>query len=370
MKASAAFLAVAALLSQGVFGLPCQDPSTCGKKVARADEPILAFPGAEGFGRFATGGRTGKVYKVTNLNDSGEGSLRDAVSQPNRIVVFDVGGIIKINARIVVSKNIYIAGQTAPGGGITVYGNGFSLSNANDAIVRYIRIRMGKGGDSGKDAVTIASGERILVDHKNNVVYNWGGGGGYIAGDSSGPSAANIKNNYFISGPSTSVTAFTRGNANFKGYVENNFYDSNRDGVLNGAALCVSTSCYSNMAIQTTPFDYPGPAIALKPEDAVKHVIAKVGASLVRDSVDKALIAELESYGKTGKLISDEASVGGVGEIEAGTPKKDTDGDGIPDDYESANGLDPNDASDGMKIGAGGYTNLEIYVNSLVSSVY
>ncbi|TEA19743.1 putative pectate lyase C [Colletotrichum sidae] len=314
MKASAAFLAVATLLSQGVFGLPCQDPSTCGKKVARADEPILAFPGAEGFGRFATGGRTGKVYKVTNLNDSGEGSLRDAVSQPNRIVVFDVGGVIKIDARIVVSKNIYIA--------------------------------------------------------ENNVVYNWGGGGGYIAGDSSGPSAANIKNNYFISGPSTSVTAFTRGNANFKGYVENNFYDSNRDGVLNGAALCVSTSCYSNMAIQTTPFDYPGPAIALKPEDAVKHVIAKVGASLVRDSVDKVLIAELESYGKTGKLISDEASVGGVGEIEAGTPKKDTDGDGIPDEYESANGLDPNDASDGMKIGAGGYTNLEIYVNSLVPSVY
>jgi hypothetical protein len=94
----------------------------------------LAFPGAEGFGRYAVGGRQGEVYKVTNLkyaddsfpvymkclmksnSDSGTGSLRDAVSKPNRIVVFDVGGVIKISERIVVSKNIYIAGQTAPGG--------------------------------------------------------------------------------------------------------------------------------------------------------------------------------------------------------------------------------------------------------------
>lgn len=75
----------------------------------------LAFPGAEGMGQNAVGGREGEVYKVTNLNDSGEGSLRDAVSQPNRIVVFEVGGVIEISDRIVVESNIYIAGQTAPG---------------------------------------------------------------------------------------------------------------------------------------------------------------------------------------------------------------------------------------------------------------
>ncbi|MDN3669468.1 hypothetical protein QWY93_09005 [Echinicola jeungdonensis] len=73
----------------------------------------LAFPGAEGFGRYATGGRGGEVYKVTNLNDEGLGSFRDAVSQPNRTVIFEVGGVIRINSRIVVSKNITIAGQTA-----------------------------------------------------------------------------------------------------------------------------------------------------------------------------------------------------------------------------------------------------------------
>ncbi|KAI8310722.1 putative pectate lyase C [Colletotrichum sp. SAR11_59] len=443
MKASISLLAAAATLAAA---LPCQDPSAgCGvtgwtgsRIAARAD--VLAFPGAEGFGRYSVGGRTGSVYKVTNLNDSGTGSLRDAVSQANRIVVFDVGGVIKISSRIVVSKNIYIAGQTAPGGGITVYGNGFSWSNANNAIVRYIRIRMGKGGDSGKDAITIADGNNMIFDHvsvswgrdetfsingevsnvtisdsiiaqglethscgglmqtntggvslfrnayidnktrnpkvkgvndfQNNVVYNWGGGGGYIAGDSDGASYANIINNYFISGPSTSVTAFTRGNANFHGYVKNNFYDSNKDGVLNGAALCESTTCYSDMAIQTTAFAYPAPAKLLSPADAVTHVSAKVGASIARDAVDAALVKQIASYGKSGALISDEATMGGVGTIEAGTAKKDTDGDGIPDEYETASGLNANDKSDGMKIGAGGYTNLEIYVNSLAPAVY
>ena len=88
--------------------------------------PDVVFPGAEGFGRFATGGRCGDVYIVTNLNDSGSGSFLDAVSQPNRIVVFEVGGIIHISSRIVVSQNITIAGQTAPGDGIVIYGNGVS----------------------------------------------------------------------------------------------------------------------------------------------------------------------------------------------------------------------------------------------------
>ncbi|EFQ33900.1 pectate lyase [Colletotrichum graminicola M1.001] len=450
MKVSAVLLAAAALFYQGAAAQPCKDASaSCGavrwgdatpaKVAARADSIPLAFPGAEGFGRNAVGGRTGKVYKVTNLSDSGPGSLRDAVSQPNRIVVFDVGGVIKISSRIVVSKNIYIAGQTAPGGGITVYGNGFSWSNANDAIVRHIRIRMGKGGDSGKDAITIADGKNLIFDHvsvswgreetfsisgdvtnvtvsdsiiaqglethscgglmqtdggvslfrnlyidnktrnpkvkgvndfQNNVVYNWGSGGGYIAGDSAGASYANIVNNYFISGPSTSVAAFTRGNANFRGYVRDNFYDSNRDGALNGAALCVSATCYSDLAIQTAPFAYPPPAKLLAPAAAVAHVSARAGASISRDAVDAALLKELQSYGKSGKLISDEASAGGVGTVAPGTAKRDTDGDGIPDEWETANGLNPNDASDGMKIGAGGYANLEIYVNSLAPAVY
>jgi hypothetical protein len=85
-----------------------------------AEAQVLAFPEAEGFGRFATGARTNlaaaNVYHVANLNDSGPGSFRDAVSQPNRFVVFDVGGIININSVVPVASNITIAGQTAPGG--------------------------------------------------------------------------------------------------------------------------------------------------------------------------------------------------------------------------------------------------------------
>lgn len=131
----------------------------------------LAFPTAEGFGRFATGARGGDVYHVTNLNDSGPGSFRDAVSQPNRTVVFEVGGVIRIGERFAIAPNTYIAGQTAPGDGVVIYGNGLSFSNSHNAIVRYLRIRMGKVGSSGKDAVTIAEGSNMIFDH---ISVSWG----------------------------------------------------------------------------------------------------------------------------------------------------------------------------------------------------
>ena len=136
-----------------------------------AAQSQLAFPGAAGFGRFATGGRGGTVYHVTNLNDSGSGSLRDAVSSPNRIVVFDVSGVIRLQSRLIFSHHLYVAGQTAPGEGITVYGNGVSFSGANNTIVRYMRFRMGANGDSGKDAAGIANGTCMIFDH---VSVSWG----------------------------------------------------------------------------------------------------------------------------------------------------------------------------------------------------
>lgn len=132
----------------------------------------LAFPGAEGFGRFTSGGRGGTVYHVTNLDDSGPGSFRDAVSQPNRTVVFDTAGVINLVERVVIQKNITIAGQTAPGDGITLYGNGIALnSSSGNNIIRYIRIRMGVNGDYGKDAIGISEGQNYILDH---VSVSWG----------------------------------------------------------------------------------------------------------------------------------------------------------------------------------------------------
>lgn len=123
---------------------------------------IVAFPGAEGFGANAIGGRAGEVFVVTNLNDAGAGSLRDGLSKPNRVITFAVGGTIKLESRLVCPKSTTILGQTAPGDGIATYGDGWSFSNADESIVRYVRIRMGKGGTSGKDAATLAEGSNMV----------------------------------------------------------------------------------------------------------------------------------------------------------------------------------------------------------------
>lgn len=129
----------------------------------------IAFPGAEGFGRFASGGRGGTVYHVTNLNDTGDGSFRDAVSQRGRTIVFDVSGVIRIKEKIAAASDITIAGQTAPGIGITVYGN--SVSFGGNSIIRYIRFR--GSIDMPKGACTVIADDLkdIIFDH---VSIEWG----------------------------------------------------------------------------------------------------------------------------------------------------------------------------------------------------
>src|ERR1017187_1742444 len=118
----------------------------------------LAFSGAEGFGQFASGGRGGETVHVTTLDDAGAGSFRDAVSKPNRIVVFDVGGIIRLKSNVAVSSRITLAGQTAPGDGIMLYGRSVSFSGQSNVVVRYLRFREGIAGDKGKCSVNLSNG--------------------------------------------------------------------------------------------------------------------------------------------------------------------------------------------------------------------
>jgi hypothetical protein len=126
----------------------------------------VAFPGAEGAGRFALGGRGGAVLRVTNLDDSGPGSLRAAVEADGpRTVVFDIGGTIRLTSPLRIREpRITIAGQTAPGGGITLRGHPLIVS-ADDVVVRYVRSRLGDEDGVEADAVTIDRGQRIILDH-------------------------------------------------------------------------------------------------------------------------------------------------------------------------------------------------------------
>lgn len=404
----------------------------------------LAFPGAEGFGKYATGGRGGSVYHVTNLNDSGSGSFRDAVSRSNRIVVFDVAGVIKINSGIVVSSNIYIAGQTAPGEGITIYGNRVSFSGANNTICRYVRFRMGVIGDSGRDAMGISNGANMIFDHisvswgrdetfsinwdgkgtepaditiqnsiishglllhsaggliqtgggvtlyrnlyannstrnnkvkgvnqyVNNIVYNWKNGGYIMGGDSEGSSYANVESNYFIKGPDKGDTPIGGGNSNFNIYADDNWFDNNLDGDLNG--YLIPRNQYSGgPTFQEQPYNYPV-VPKLTANELLDELLPSVGASLpYRDHADFYVVDEVKSYGIKGELISNESTLP-IGapttwNLWGGNSRVDTDKDGMPDEWEEANGTDKN-VNDAMVIATNGYANIENYINGITEA--
>ncbi len=138
----------------------------------------LAFPTAEGYGRFARGGQGGKVIHVTNLNDDGEGSLRWALCDPQwqtddwkgvpRIIVFDVGGVITLNDTLCIPDNagsVYIAGQTAPGDGITLTTYDFGAMGTSDVIIRDVRTRVGDDNGSSHGGMGLSSCNHTIIDH-------------------------------------------------------------------------------------------------------------------------------------------------------------------------------------------------------------
>ena len=402
-----------------------------------AEAQQLAFPGAQGWGRFATGGRKGSFYHVTNLHDSGSGSLRDAVSQPNRILVFDVAGVIYLNSRLVFSKNLYVAGQTAPGEGVTVYGDGVSFSGADNLIVRYMRFRMGAVGSKDKDCAGISNGQNMIFDHcsfawgqdenfsinwdnkgsapsnitlmnsivgqglmthsagglmqadnitiyrvllvdnstrnfkvkgvnqyVNNLVYNWKNAAYNMGGDSEGTSYCNIENNLFINGPAVGGNGLTGGNANFHFYGNDNWQDSNRDGLLNPSLFTGD----GGGDRQTAPYAYPE-LEKWAGNSLVENLLPEVGASLpYRDLADCYMVDEVLSFGKKGKLITNEnelpIGVPTSWNLFKGEKRVDTDGDGMPDEWENAHGTNAN-ANDAMTIAENGYANIENYVNGI-----
>jgi autotransporter-associated beta strand protein len=399
----------------------------------------LAFPGAAGWGRFAVGGRYGSIYHVTNLNDSGTGSLREAVSASNRIIVFDVSGVIRISSRMVFSSNLYVAGQTAPGEGIIVYGDGVSFSSASNIIVRYMRFRMGKGGTSGKDCAGVANGTNMIFDHcsfswgldetfsinpdnkgdlhsitlsncvigqgllthsaggliqadsitlyrnlycdnstrnnkikginqyVNNVVYDWNNGCYLMGGDSEGSSYVNTTNNLFINGPAGGGNAITSGNSDFHIYAEDNWQDRDRDGVFNPYEI-PHDEYSGGPTFASTPYDYPVLPVC-KAVQLVDSILPTVGASLpYRDQADCYMVHEVKSFGTEGAILSNEGQTP-IGAptawgVKSFTKPVDTDGDGIPDAWETAHGTNPA-VNDAMTIAANGYVNIENYVNSL-----
>jgi autotransporter-associated beta strand protein len=414
----------------------------CYAQVAAAHAQVLAFPEAEGFGRYTTGARTNlaaaSVYHVTNLNDSGSGSFRDAVSQSNRFVVFDVGGIINANSVVTVASNITIAGQTAPGG-ITLYNNRISFTSSNNLISRFFAVR--KGTTSGReDSASIARGTNMIFDHMsitwgvdanfdinpdsgyvidnitiqnsiigqgldnvghstgglmqpgsggsvsvikslytdnvtrnpkvrdenefiNNVVYGWQSNG-YIMGDTSGSSWANVEGNYFIEGPIDGSGPFNSGTPTFNIYANDNWVDTNRNGTLDGTLV----TSYPGSTVVGARHAFPTTA-SMTAQEAVDYVTANAGPSIIRDAVDSRMMQEVASYGLVGGVIERESDLfPGYGTnstyLNPRARLTDADHDGMADNWELSRGLNPANATDWKGLN-GGYTRLEEYVNEL-----
>lgn len=398
---------------------------------AQANSQQLAFPGAEGFGAYATGGRGGTVVHVTNLNASGPGSLADAVSQPNRTVVFDVGGVIDITGQnLTIASNLTIAGQTAPGEGITIYGGRVIMSNSSNVIMRYIRMRGSISMPEDKCTLTMDYCDNVILDHcsiswgrwdnvhikdannityqnciisegiepqrfgaitdgtrnwtishclwtnnksrnpkmkcylqyYNNVVYNYGIG--IVGGHSAADNYQDVMNNYFITGPSSgsSNKYFDQWTETDHLYSTGNYTDDNRDGKLNGRLI---TDYNGATPMQQPNLKCQAPMNLEPAEDAFYAVMEHAGASRVRDSHDLRIIEQLASLGTKGAFIANEQDVGGIGTLAGADAPADSDGDGMPDEWEKANGTDPDKADANGDTDGNGYTNIEDYVNSL-----
>ena len=459
------------------------------------DGVIRAFPGAEGGGMYTTGGRGGKVIHVTNLNDSGTGSLREAINTSGaRTIVFDVCGTIQLQSDLEIGRgDLTIAGQTAPGDGICIRGGTLRIK-ANNLIIRFIRVRMGDESSfitDGSDAswgryyqdiildhnsyswsvdevasfyanknftmqwCTIGEGltksvhgkgthgyggiwggknasfhhnllihnnsrnprlchpqiygdsyltsHRGNVDIRNNVVYNWGDNSSY--GGESG--WFNMVGNYYKPGPaSRDRKYFLAADAYYekegkvwsqaypKLYVEGNKHTKYSDLTADNTKGIDWTdgNSYSNYnQYQSAPLAIKKDDVIVchtsthAADDAYTCVLNYAGASLRRDAVDKRYVDDARNgkatytdggNGSKNGIIDTQSAVGGWPTLtataeEVARAKTDSDGDHIPDYYETLLGLNPSkaDATEKTLDPQGLYSNFEIYLHFLVKEI-
>lgn len=444
-----------------------------------AQKSVPAFPGAEGGGAFATGGRGGSVVYVTSLedNDSIQGTLRWALSQKSpKTILFKVAGIINLKSELKILKgNVTIAGQSAPGDGICIKGYPVLVSS-NNVIIRYLRFRMGDENQVQDDALKANKRKDIIIDHcsmswstdecasfydnenftlqwciiseslrnsvhkkgshgyggiwggkmasfhhnliahhdsrnprfngfkraglkyssgideelvdfRNNVIYNWGNNSSY--GGESGH--YNIVNNYFKSGPASKKSTLNRitsidldadpslcppgyGKYFIKGNYVTGFKNVSCD---NWKGVVVPQGVKLDSCRVSKPFEVIPAIVNQSASKAYIQVLNQAGASFVRDVVDLRIVNEVRngtftfkgSNGSTNGIIDTQKDVGGwpVYNYLPNQVVNDTDGDGISDEWENKHGLNKNSASDGGLYTLNStYTNLEMYLNSLV----
>ncbi|CAN5898039.1 pectate lyase [soil metagenome] len=417
--------------------------------------PALAFPGAEGFGKYTTGGRGGKVLIVSNLNDSGPGSLREAIKQKEpRTIVFAVSGTIALEAPLDINTgDLTIAGQSAPGEGICLRNYPLKIS-ADNVIVRYLRVRMGDEQEQEADAMTGLKNKDIIIDHcsfswgtdevatfydnenftlqwsiiseslnasvhakgehgyggiwggkgasfhhnllahhksrnprfngaryhkepaleivdfRNNVIYNWKANSAYGGEEGN----HNVVNNYYKPGPATEKSKNSRilnpdpPYGTF--YVAGNYVAGNPE-VTKNNRLGVEGKEPEKALVPA-----PVPVVSL-PEraaaEAYEQVLARAGASFRRDALDERVIREVRSgqatFGKNKDgIIDSQQEVGGWPTLQSAPAPEDQDQDGMPDAWERQHQLNPNRPDDAAAYSLDQrYTNIEIYLNSLVA---
>jgi len=449
---------------------------------AVAQIQLPAFLGAEGHGKYTTGGRGGRVIYVTNLNDDNNpGSLRYAVRQTGaRMILFKVSGTIQLKSKLSISNgDVTIAGQTAPGDGITLRDYPVDVSSSN-VIIRFLRFRMGDEAQQEGDALGGRFFKNIIVDHcstswstdectsfyvnenftlqwclvseslrnsvhdkgahgyggiwggknasfhhnlmashdsrnprlgetagdafaltdlvdlRNNVIYNWQSNSCY-GGEAMN---VNIVNCYYKPGPSTTkkeriisidknkVAGTSVYDIWGKFYINGNVLEASARATEDNWTYGVYNQFHSSygavpdadkIAMRVATPHNPGEVTTHTAQKAYEKVLAYVGASLVRDTIDKRILHDVTTgtatfmtggNGSVNGIIDTQTAVGGWPELKSLPAPADSDSDGMPDAWEDAKGLLKNDPTDAQKTSVDGkYPNVEVYLNSLVASI-